>query len=154
MLKQRIITALILLAVLLPALFYPSPEPFTVVMLVVIAAAGWEWGRLNGYGPGMSYFLGAEALALCGLSWWVGVPNRVLPLLWLLLGAAWVLATPLPARGAIRLAGSTLFPNQALRYGACAYGVQFHPEVTMDGFRRWQQRTAGPERRRARSRTP
>ena len=48
MLKQRIITALLLMAVLLPALFYPSPEPFAVVMLVVIAAAGWEWGRLNG----------------------------------------------------------------------------------------------------------
>ncbi|WP_225784627.1 phosphatidate cytidylyltransferase [Xenophilus sp. Marseille-Q4582] len=101
MLKQRIITALVLLAVLLPALFYPSPEPFTLVMLVVIAAAGWEWGRLNGYGPGMSYFLGAEALALCGLSWWLGLPGRALPGLWLVAGSAWVLAVVLLLRGGV-----------------------------------------------------
>ncbi|MDA7417488.1 phosphatidate cytidylyltransferase [Xenophilus arseniciresistens] len=92
MLKQRIITALLLLAVLLPALFYPSPLPFTLVMLVVISAAGWEWGRLNGCSAGMSVFLGVEALALCLLSWWLGLPARDLPLLWLLAGAAWVLA--------------------------------------------------------------
>lgn len=92
MLKQRIITALVLLAVLLPALFYPSPLPFTLVMLVVIAAAGWEWGRLNGCSSGMSIFLGAEAFALCLLSWWLGLPERALPLLWLIVGGAWVLA--------------------------------------------------------------
>lgn len=92
MLKQRIITALLLLAVLLPALFYPAPWPFAVVMLAVVAASGWEWGRLNGYGAGMSYFLGAEALALCGLSWWLGLPERALPVLWAVAGAAWVLA--------------------------------------------------------------
>ena len=39
MLKQRIITAAVLLAILLPALFYPSLVPFACVMLVLIAAA-------------------------------------------------------------------------------------------------------------------
>jgi len=92
MLKQRIITALVLLAVLLPALFYPSPVPFTWVMLVLIGAAGWEWGRLNGYGDRVSLFLGAEALALCGLSWWLGLLERPLPVLWALSGGCWVLA--------------------------------------------------------------
>ena len=33
MLKQRVITALVLLAILLPALFYPSPVPFAIVVL-------------------------------------------------------------------------------------------------------------------------
>ena len=51
MLKQRVITALVLLAILLPALFYPSPVPFALVALLLIAAGGWEWARLNGYGP-------------------------------------------------------------------------------------------------------
>ena len=60
MLKQRIITALVLLAILLPALFYATPVPFTVVMLVLIGAAAWEWGRLNGYGPRMSVFLASR----------------------------------------------------------------------------------------------
>lgn len=40
--------------------------------------------------------------------------------------------------GATRLAGSDLFPNQAFRFGARVYGLQFHPEVTIEGFRRWQ----------------
>ncbi|WP_416898518.1 MAG: glutamine amidotransferase-related protein [Minwuia sp.] len=41
-------------------------------------------------------------------------------------------------RGAERLATSEVFENQAFRYGEKAYGVQFHPEVTIEGFRRWQ----------------
>jgi GMP synthase (glutamine-hydrolysing) len=43
----------------------------------------------------------------------------------------------LPA-GATLLASSELYPNQAFRHGARTYGVQFHPEVTIEGFRRWQ----------------
>ena len=52
MLKQRIITALVLLAVLLPALFAATPWPFALLTLVMIGAAGWEWSRLNG-APGL-----------------------------------------------------------------------------------------------------
>lgn len=40
--------------------------------------------------------------------------------------------------GAVTLATSALFPHQAFRAGANAYGLQFHPEVTIEGFRRWQ----------------
>ena len=40
--------------------------------------------------------------------------------------------------GAQHLAASELFPNQAFRYGDKVYGFQFHPEVTIEGFRRWQ----------------
>jgi GMP synthase (glutamine-hydrolysing) len=40
--------------------------------------------------------------------------------------------------GGVRLAESDLYPNQAFRVGDHAYGVQFHPEMTIDGFRRWQ----------------
>ncbi len=91
MLKQRIITALVLLAVLLPALFYPSYVPFGCVMLALIGAAAWEWGRLNGYGPRMSLFLGAEMVVLCALSWWLGLLNQSLFGVWLVTSAAWVL---------------------------------------------------------------
>lgn len=91
MLKQRIITALALLAVLLPALFYPSYVPFAAVMLALIGAAAWEWGRLNGYGPRMSLFLGLEMVLLCALSWWLGLLQMQLTLAWALAGAAWVL---------------------------------------------------------------
>ncbi|MDT4849575.1 Cytidylyltransferase family protein [compost metagenome] len=60
-------------------------------MLVLIGAAAWEWGRLNGYGQGMSLFLGAEMVALCGLSWWLGLLEQRLFLMWALASAAWVL---------------------------------------------------------------
>ncbi|MDB5730465.1 MAG: phosphatidate cytidylyltransferase [Variovorax sp.] len=91
MLKQRIITALVLLAILLPALFYPSPAPFCVVMLIVIGAAGWEWGRMHGYTQAWALFLGAECMALGALSWWLGLLGEPLPMLWTVTGAAWVL---------------------------------------------------------------
>lgn len=91
MLKQRVITALVLLAILLPALFYPSPEPFIGVVLLLIAAGGWEWGKLNGCSQAASLLLGAACLGACTLAWTAGLPARSLPALWILSGAAWVL---------------------------------------------------------------
>lgn len=40
--------------------------------------------------------------------------------------------------GAVHLATSPLYPNQAFRIGDRTYGFQFHPECTIEGFRRWQ----------------
>ena len=77
--------ALALLAVLLPAVFYHSPEPFVVVSTLLLAAAGWEWARLNGGAPlvakGLGIGLGACLLGLVllgglAMDWsglWVGV---------------------------------------------------------------------------------
>lgn len=39
--------------------------------------------------------------------------------------------------GAVRLAGSELFPNQAFRYGSKAYAFQFHIEVTKEMIYDW-----------------
>lgn len=91
MLKQRVITALVLLAILLPALWYPSYVPFAAIALVLMAAGAWEWGRLNGLGDGVSVALGALCVLLCGLSWAGGWLQQPLPWLWTLGGAAWVL---------------------------------------------------------------
>ena len=46
--------------------------------------------------------------------------------------------------GAVHLAHSPLYPNQAFRMGQTTYGLQFHPEVTIEGFRRWQTRDWAP----------
>jgi phosphatidate cytidylyltransferase len=92
MLKQRVITAIVLLAILLPALFYPAPEPFFAVVLVLIAAGGWEWGRLNGLDQKGSFVLAAVCLILCGEAWSMGWTRQPLPWLWLVAGAFWVLA--------------------------------------------------------------
>lgn len=41
-------------------------------------------------------------------------------------------------KGAVHLARSEVFENQAFRLGSTVYGFQFHPEQTIEGFRRWQ----------------
>jgi len=46
--------------------------------------------------------------------------------------------------GAVRLAESDTFPNQAIQYGRSAFGVQFHPELTTQMVYRWT--TRGHER--------
>lgn len=92
MLKQRIITAVILLAILLPALFYSSPTPFCAVALVLIAAGGWEWGRLNACSQAVSVLLGLILALLCGLAWYADLLVKPTPMLWILAGSAWVLA--------------------------------------------------------------
>ena len=91
MLKQRVITAALLLAVLLPALFNASPLPFCALALLLISAGGWEWGRLNGCGPGLSWLTGALCFVAGLLAWQFGLLNLSLPWLWSVAGAAWVL---------------------------------------------------------------
>ena len=91
MLKQRVITAVVLLAILLPALFWPSPAPFTAVVLVLIAGAGWEWGRLNGLASAPALLVAAACVLLCGGSWYAGLVDRSLGMLWVIAGALWVL---------------------------------------------------------------
>ena len=92
MLKQRVITALVLLAMLLPALFYRTPTPFCLLALVVIAAGAWEWGRLNALGQMASVALALLCVLACTLSWYGGLLEKPLPILWATAGAAWVLA--------------------------------------------------------------
>ena len=92
MLKQRVITAAVLLAILLPALFYPSYVPFCAITLVLISAGGWEWGRLNGCSQRMSVLLGGACLLACLSSWYAGWLTQSLPWLWSVVGAVWVLA--------------------------------------------------------------
>ena len=69
MLRQRVITAVVLLALLLPALFATSPVPFALFSGVLISAAGWEWARLNGVtGKLAAVASGALLAVLCGIS--------------------------------------------------------------------------------------
>ena len=48
MLRERVITAVVLLALLIGAVTAASPLPFALLTIVLIGAAGWEWGRLCG----------------------------------------------------------------------------------------------------------
>jgi phosphatidate cytidylyltransferase len=64
MLHQRVITAVVLLALLLPALFAPITWPFALLTLAFVAAAGWEWGRLNGASGAVPLLLAGATTAL------------------------------------------------------------------------------------------
>lgn len=91
MLKQRVITALVLLAILLPAMFYRTSEPFEFVTVALLGAAGWEWARLNGSGPKTSLLIGlALGAFLLGFALLGGL-NAQWPLVWTVVGAAWLL---------------------------------------------------------------
>jgi len=108
MLKQRIITALILLAVLVSALLYPSIEPFVLLSLLLIVAAGWEWARLNASAPAMAKAVGI-GLGLVLLAFWLlgGLDQAWRPV-WLLSSLAWVgLAVVMLRRG---VAGWSAWP--------------------------------------------
>lgn len=112
MLKQRVITAIVLLAILLPALFAPSSVPFTAVALVLIAAGAWEWGRLNGLGQGGAVLSAAACAAACAVAWAAGWPARPQPLLWTVGGVAWILG------------GSILLRFGVGRWGGIPRGVR------------------------------
>lgn len=90
MLGQRIVTAVVLLALLVPALLAPVTWPFHLLMLLLLGAGAWEWARLNGLkGPFALAYAGLLGLAgaAAGLSW----PDSRLSFdAWVVVGASWV----------------------------------------------------------------
>ena len=89
MLLPRVITAVVLLAMLLPSLLAATPWPFALLTLLLIAAAGWEWSRLNGVATLAALGPGA-LLALAGL-WavYTGSVANVPSAVWWAAAAAW-----------------------------------------------------------------
>ena len=98
MLKQRVITALVLVAFLLPALFARVAWPFALLSLLLIAAAGWEWGRLNG-APHAAIALGAALAAACACALWAGWGDAPPRAVWWLAMLVWVLGGAFALRG-------------------------------------------------------
>lgn len=64
MLKQRIITAIVLLSVLVLVMSTSSPWPFACMMAILCGCAGWEWGRMTWPGhPAVSILFGSSLFA-------------------------------------------------------------------------------------------
>lgn len=101
MLKQRVLTAVALLAVFLPALFHSDPAVFAALSLVLIAAGAWEWGRLNGCGHRGALLLAVLCLALCAASWNAGWTGQRLDGVWMVAGFAWVMVCVLLLRSGV-----------------------------------------------------
>jgi phosphatidate cytidylyltransferase len=99
-LRQRIITALVLLAVLLPALVVKQIWPFAILTLAAMAAAGWEWARLNQAGTfavGFGALLGVACAAALWAGWDEGAPRLV----WWSATGIWVLGGVWILRGGV-----------------------------------------------------
>lgn len=90
MLKQRVITAIVLLLILLPALFYSEPFPFLLVSLAFVSAGAWEWGRLTGLTHHQSLFVGLLVFVFCSLVWWLGILPTPTGSFWGFAGSIWV----------------------------------------------------------------
>ncbi|NQY89219.1 MAG: phosphatidate cytidylyltransferase [Colwellia sp.] len=103
MLKQRIITALILAPAAILAIFYLPLAYFSALLMVIIGIGAWEWGPLMGF-KGKTKRLGfvATTLILIGTIWALLSPSDIwlnskelhiyaLNLLWLAV-AWWVLS--------------------------------------------------------------
>lgn len=111
MLKQRIITALLLLAIALPALFHSNPQWLGGFGLVLILAAAWEWGRLNGVGVRWALLMSAACAVLCASAYatfWMSTEHGLWDWLfgrntWLLVGASWVLLGAHLLRGGLSI---------------------------------------------------
>ncbi len=91
MLKQRVITAIVLLGVLLPALLAPMVWPFAVLTLAMIGAAGWEWSRLNGMAGHSAVILGVVLALVCGAALWAGWSGAAPAVAWWVATVVWVL---------------------------------------------------------------
>ncbi|MFC0444686.1 phosphatidate cytidylyltransferase [Pseudidiomarina halophila] len=103
MLKQRLITALILLPLALYCVFGLALEWFAAVITVVMIGAAWEWSPIMGLKRPLSRVLYtlSVGLALAGLQWWIPLSQiwqaeQLHPVyFWLLIagGGWWAIAT-------------------------------------------------------------
>lgn len=102
MLKQRILTGVIMAALLLSALFWLPPPGWAVLMLALVLVGAWEWARLAKYGnSGLALYLALTAALMGGvlavdqyyplytlkLHWAVYIPSA---LFWLGLTPLWL----------------------------------------------------------------
>ena len=106
MLRQRVITALVLVSLLLASLMSSSRWPFALITLALMAAAGWEWGRLNQAASQVALTMGA-AVAAGGLLALVGGWGEHAPIaVWWGASALWL------AGGTVALrSGPALWPQ-------------------------------------------
>jgi phosphatidate cytidylyltransferase len=97
MLKARILTALVLLALLLVCLFYLPPHYWAMLTLLAILVGAWEWSNLAAYSlPAKWIYLLVTAALTWGLfgpdtfDWSSGPLLIVAALFWLLVVPLWL----------------------------------------------------------------
>lgn len=107
MLKQRIITALLLVAALTLILFAMPPLAAELAFAAVAAIAGWEWGGLMKQEQPARLMYAFVLILFC---WQLTVAApEVVPILLGLSAAFWIFAVPLWFRFKWRLSGNDFF---------------------------------------------
>jgi phosphatidate cytidylyltransferase len=118
MLKQRVMTAIVLLAIFVPSLLWLPQAAWAALMAVLTAAAAWEWGGLLGWAQRPRLRLGASALIVCLAMLGAGVLGKTdLPLVPVLLFSSvlfWLLLAPLWLREQWKLQQAGAFPGLLL----------------------------------------
>lgn len=119
MLKQRLLTAVVLAALLIGAIFFLPPRYMTLVLALLFAGGAWEWAGFLGIprGVGRVPMVAAFGLAVALVEWarirghdatwllWAGV-------VWWVIAFAWVtrFPTPMPRSVIVGCAFLTLLP--------------------------------------------
>jgi phosphatidate cytidylyltransferase len=93
LLKLRVITALVLLAVLLPLLFQNNPTPFVGVTMVMLSAGAWEWARLNQLSRTAAVCTGAFFATFLTIIWvYIGI--QIPTYFWWFSAGLWLFVIP------------------------------------------------------------
>lgn len=78
MLKQRIITALLLAIAFIGVLFYVPSQYFAIIMALVVIVGAWEWAGLSGFSAPKqrAFYVGITILLLWGTYQYMGVGSN------------------------------------------------------------------------------
>ncbi len=104
MLKTRVITALVLVSLLLPSLFWLQQPEWALLVAAFVGIAAWEWGALLGWSSLARVSLGVVTAGLCALlsiiypaslefrigHLWMAVAYGLSAAFWLLLMPLWL----------------------------------------------------------------
>ena len=77
MLKTRVITALIMLAILLPVLFLLPPVYLSALFFMMLVAAAWEWSRLITPNANRSAYIYALICAVIVILLWLSAEPSI-----------------------------------------------------------------------------
>jgi phosphatidate cytidylyltransferase len=98
-LRQRVLTALLLAALVIAILFWLPPGVAVTAVMVVVAAGAWEWAGLVGIAAQSGRIAYAAAVMVCvAFAWLLAMPAMQALLwcsaAWWLAATAWVILAP------------------------------------------------------------
>lgn len=95
MIKNRILTALAILIIFIPVLFFAPTSIFALLLLVIVAIAAWEWAKLLNF-PSKYAILYSAAVSLICLASLILFPrgNVIVFFCWLCAIFFWVIYVP------------------------------------------------------------